>query len=89
MWLQFYCSFLTLGDWIMINLNGALDKSFETKTLKELVSAPVSALAGVSDKDAKLLEEAFKIRTISDLARNKFFQTSQAICTLAEYEEKK
>ncbi len=73
----------------MINLNGALDKSFETKTLKELVSAPVSALAGVSDKDAKLLEEAFKIRTISDLARNKFFQTSQAICTLAEYEEKK
>ena len=89
MWLQFYCSFLTLGDWIMINLNGALDKSFETKTLKELVSAPVSALAGVSDQDAKLLEEAFKIRTISDLARNKFFQTSQAICTLAEYEEKK
>lgn len=73
----------------MINLNGALDKSFETKTLKELVSAPVSALAGVSDQDAKLLEEAFKIRTISDLARNKFFQTSQAICTLAEYEEKK
>ena len=73
----------------MINLNGALDKSFETKTLKELVSAPVSALAGVSDKDAKLLEEAFKIRTISDLAHNKFFQTSQAICTLAEYEEKK
>jgi hypothetical protein len=73
----------------MINLNGALDKSFESKTLKELVSAPVSALAGVSDKDATLLEEAFKIRTISDLARNKFFQTSQAICTLAEYEEKK
>jgi hypothetical protein len=73
----------------MMNLNGALDKAFETKSMKELVNSPVGALSGVSEKDAKLLEEAFKIKTIGDLARNKFFQVAQAINTLAEYEEKK
>jgi hypothetical protein len=73
----------------MMNINGSLDKSYETKSFKELLNAPVSALSGVSDKDAKQLDEAFKIKTISDLARNKHFHVAQAIATLAEYEEKK
>jgi hypothetical protein len=32
-----------------------LDKAFEDKSLAELVDAPVSALAGVSERDAKHL----------------------------------
>lgn len=38
-----------------MNLNKALDKAYEGKSLKELADAPVDALAGVSENDAKLL----------------------------------
>jgi hypothetical protein len=43
-----------------------LDKAYEDKTLAELVDAPVSALAGVSEGDARLLAEAFNVKTIGD-----------------------
>lgn len=35
-----------------MNLNKALDKEYETKSLKEIADAPVAALEGVSEKDA-------------------------------------
>ena len=61
-----------------------LDKAYEKKTAKELVDAPVSALAGVSDSDAELLAKAFSIKTIGDLARNKYFATARQILEIAE-----
>ncbi|MEV6979750.1 hypothetical protein AB0M95_00540 [Sphaerisporangium sp. NPDC051017] len=61
-----------------------LDKEYEDKTLPEIVKAPVSALAGVSDGDAKLLKEAFKINTVGDLGRNKYFRTAVALTDLAD-----
>jgi hypothetical protein len=69
---------------VSADLSKALDKAYEEKGLAELVDAPVSALAGVSDGDAKLLQEAFNIKTVGDLGRNKFFRTAAAIVTLAE-----
>jgi hypothetical protein len=70
-----------------MNINKALDKAFETKSFKELVNAPLSALQGLSDNDQKLLHEAFGIHTIKDLANLKFVKWAQAIVALADTEE--
>lgn len=70
-----------------MNLNFALDKVYENKSLKELVDAPVAALSGVSDKDAELLKEAFNVKTIGDLAKLKYVRWAQAIVNLAETEQ--
>lgn len=71
-----------------MNINFAVDKAYESKSLKELVNAPVDALQGLSATDAQKLKEAFGINTVGDLARNKFFRWASAIATLAEYEQK-
>ncbi len=70
-----------------MNLNKALDKAYEGKSLKELADAPVDALAGVSENDAKLLLEAFKVKTVRDLANLKYVKWAQAIVTLADAEQ--
>ena len=70
-----------------MNINKAVDKSFETKSLKELVNSPVDALQGVSEGDAKLLLEAFNVKTIGDLANLKYVKWAQAIVNLADTEE--
>jgi hypothetical protein len=69
---------------VEMNLDSLLDKEYESKNLAELLKAPVSALAGVSDGDAKLLKEAFNIKTIGDLGKNKFFRAAALISQLAE-----
>ncbi len=68
---------------VSADLAKLLDKAFEDKTLAELVDAPVSALAGVSEGDAKLLAEAFNIKTVGDMGRNKYFRTASALVDLA------
>lgn len=60
-----------------------LDKAYEKKTAKELVDAPVDALAGVSQGDAALLLKAFGIKTIGDLATNKYFVAARQIADIA------
>ncbi len=70
-----------------MNINNAVDKAYETKSLKEIADAPVDALQGVSAADAELLLKAFNIKTIRDLGTNKFFLWAQAISTLAAREE--
>ncbi|KNY24958.1 hypothetical protein [Pseudobacteroides cellulosolvens] len=69
-----------------MNIINAVDKAYETKSLKELVNAPVDALKGVSENDAKLLKDAFNVKTIGDLAQLKYVKWAQAIVTLAETE---
>jgi hypothetical protein len=66
------------------DLGKILDRAYEDKGLAELADAPVSALAGVSEGDAKLLAEAFNIKSIGDLGRNKHFRAAAAIVALAE-----
>jgi hypothetical protein len=68
---------------VTADLAKLLDKAYEDKTLAELVDAPVSALSGVSEGDAKLLAEAFNVKTIGDLGRNKFFRAATALVDLA------
>ena len=61
------------------DFNKILDKAYEEKSIHELVDAPVDALAGVSAGDAKLLEEAFNIKTVRQLGANKFFAVAAAL----------
>jgi hypothetical protein len=70
-----------------MNINKAVDKAYESKSLKEIADAPVSALQGVSEDDAKLLAQAFKVKTVKDLAKLKYVKWAQAIVALSETEE--
>ena len=69
---------------VSANLDKALDKAYEGSSLAELVNAPVSALAGVSDGDAELLKQAFNIKTVGDLGRNKYFRLAAALVEVAD-----
>jgi hypothetical protein len=64
---------------VAVGLDKALDKAYESKNLTELLDAPVSALAGVSDGDAGHLDAAFGIKTVRDLGTNKYFKLAQAL----------
>jgi len=68
---------------VTADLAKQLDKAYEDMTLAQLVDAPVAALAGVSEGDAKLLADAFNIKTIGDLGRNKYFRLAAALTDLA------
>lgn len=66
--------------------NRVVDKAYRDKDFRELLKAPVEALNGLSENDAKNLREAFAIRTIEDLANNKYFKAAEAIKRIAETE---
>lgn len=57
-----------------------VDKAWEKKSLKEIADAPVSALQGISDNIAKVLNDELKIKTVRDLATNKYVRWAQALC---------
>ncbi len=69
---------------VAINLDAFLDKAYENGSLAEVLAAPVSALAGVTDGDAELLKKAFNINTIGDLGKNKYFRAAQLLAELAD-----
>jgi hypothetical protein len=56
-----------------------VDKAYEGKDLKEIADAPVDALQGVSAGDAAALKQAFNIKTVRDLATNKYVRWAQEI----------
>jgi hypothetical protein len=69
---------------VAINLDAFLDRAYENLSLAEVLAAPVSALAGVTDGDAELLKKAFNITTVGDLGKNKYFRAAQLLAELAE-----
>jgi len=68
----------------MADVGKILDKAYEGKDFAELAEAPVAALEGVSESDAEHLKAAFNIKTIRDLATNKFVLRAQAINVLSK-----
>ncbi|WP_405485967.1 hypothetical protein [Nocardia sp. NBC_00511] len=71
---------------VSVNLDKALDKAYETKSLTELLAAPPSALAGLTEKHDTQLLEALGIKTIADLAKNKYFRLAATLADLAAKE---
>lgn len=67
---------------VSADLGKYLDASYADASLTEILAAPVSALAGVTEQDAEALRTAFRIRTVSDLGKNKYFLAAQAMLQL-------
>lgn len=70
-----------------ITIRKALDKAFETRSLNEIAKSPIHALQGLTPRHSKMLEEAFGVRTVEDLAALRYFELARAITVLARYEE--
>ncbi len=69
---------------VSADLSKYLDKEYENKNLDEILAAPVTALAGVTDEDAEALKRAFRIKTVADLGKNKYFLAAQAMLQLTK-----
>lgn len=69
-----------------MNINTIVDAAFVGQSFRDICNAPLSALKGVSAKDAKALQQAFNITTIGELADLKFVRWATAIRTLATEE---
>lgn len=55
-------------------------------SLRASADSPVSRLEGITSRQARVLRDAFHIRTIRDLAGNRLFKLARAIVTLADLE---
>ena len=73
----------------MADIGKHVDKAYEGNSFDTLADAPVDALEGLSKGDAEALQKAFNIKTIRQLAENKFVLRAQAITNLAQVEKKK
>lgn len=65
-----------------------LNQVFDAEEYQNLAEKPVSAISGISEKDAVLLKKAFGIESIRDLAENKYVsiaQTTVAMASLCQY----
>jgi hypothetical protein len=63
------------------------DKKYEKMNIIELVEAPVEAISGVSKGDAEKLQKAFNIKTVGDLASNKYIKYAQIVTNYADVSE--
>ena len=70
-----------------MNIDTVVDKEYLGLTFRALADAPVSALRGISAKDAKALAQAFNVHTVRELANLEFVKWAQAIATLAAHEQ--
>lgn len=69
---------------VTADLAQLLDKQWEDSSLADILTAPVSALQGVSEGDADLLRQAFNIKTVADLGKNKYFRAAHALTVLGD-----
>ncbi len=67
---------------VSVNLEKALDKAYENSSLEEILAAPPSALAGLTEKHDTLLAE-LGIKTIKDLGSNKYFAVAGVLVALS------
>jgi len=67
---------------VSVNLSKGLDKAYEDKSISEILDAPPSALAGLTEKHDELLRDALNIKTIRDLGSNKYFALAGVLVAL-------
>jgi hypothetical protein len=67
---------------VSIDLDKALDKAYENKSLDDILAAPPSALAGLTERHDELLKE-FGIKSLRDLGTNKYFALAGALVALS------
>jgi hypothetical protein len=64
------------------DINSPPDDQSDVDKFAALADAPVTAL-GLSSSDADALEQAFGVKSVRDLADNKYVRRAQAIVHLA------
>ena len=67
----------------MADISQFFDKAYEQQEFSELADAPVDAIQGLSENDAKALKGALGIDTVRELAEHKFVRIAQAIVSLS------
>ncbi len=67
---------------VSVNLSKGLDKAFENLSLDEILAAPPSALAGLTERHDGILAE-MGIKTIKDLGSNKYFALAGVLVALS------
>ena len=67
---------------VSVDLTKALDKAWENKSLAEILDAPPSAIAGLTEKHDVQLKEALGIKTIRQLGANKYFALAGVLVAL-------
>lgn len=63
-----------------------LDPPYETYTIDEIITAPVTALKGVSAPNARALKRYLNIATIADLGSSPYFLIAERIYALSRYQ---
>jgi hypothetical protein len=69
---------------VAADLSKYLEKDYQSSSLDEILAAPLTALTGVTEDDAEALKRCFRIRTVGDLGKNKYFLTAQAMLQLTK-----
>eukprot|EP00184_Porphyridium_aerugineum_P003587 CAMPEP_0184693822 /NCGR_PEP_ID=MMETSP0313-20130426/1969_1 /TAXON_ID=2792 /ORGANISM="Porphyridium aerugineum, Strain SAG 1380-2" /LENGTH=187 /DNA_ID=CAMNT_0027151995 /DNA_START=99 /DNA_END=662 /DNA_ORIENTATION=- len=69
-----------------LNIDLALDREHESKTLREIVKLPVSAFQGLTEKTDELLK-SLHVETIEKLGKWKYLEWARAIASLVDAEE--
>lgn len=67
---------------VSVDLTKGLDKAYENATLDEILAAPPSALAGLTERHDQLLKEALGIDTVAELGGNKYFALAGVLVAL-------
>ena len=69
---------------VSVELGKKLDKDYENKSLEEVLDAPPSALAGLTDKHNEALA-SLGIKTVRDLGSNKYFAMAGVLVALSKH----
>ena len=67
-----------------MNIDTIVAAQYAQRSFADIAEAPVDALLGISATDAQLLQQAFGVTTVRQLADFKFAQVARAITTLAD-----
>jgi hypothetical protein len=67
---------------VSVDLSSGLDKAWENKSLAEILAAPPSALAGLTERHDAILAD-LNIKTIKDLGSNKYFALAGVLVALS------
>lgn len=66
---------------VPVNLDKGLDKAYENSELKDILDAPPSALAGLTERHDEILAQ-LGIKTIRQLGSNKYFALAGVLVAL-------
>ena len=72
---------------VSANLDAVLNKEWEDKSLEAILNGERS-VRGLR-RDTAALRQAFNVKTVGDLGRNKYFRAAQALALPAESTGKK